>query len=132
MRNGIYLFQIFNDRSNSNGSARRMFKKYLADLSAEIGVVFRMCHYPPGTSKYNPIERKFFSIISMNMQARPITSIQEFYELIRHTTTEQGLTSMCMIDNNIYKLGQTIGKREYEALPIKRSSVLSELNYWIG
>ena len=123
---------IFADSGGSNGYNRRMFKKYLVQLSQEIGVVFRMCHYPPGCSKYNPVEHRFFSEISVSTQAQPITSLSEFAEFIRHTTTETGLRAMCVIDNNIYPTKEKIGKHEYDALPIRRSSIVSELNYWIG
>ena len=68
----------------------------------------------------------------MSTQAQPITSLSEFAEFIRHTTTETGLRAMCVIDNNIYPTKEKIGKHEYDALPIRRSSIVSELNYWIG
>lgn len=120
------------DSGGSNGYDRRMFKKYLADLAKKLGVVFYVCHYPPGCSKYNRIERRYFSMISISTQAQPVDSLEEFAELIKYTTTETGLKSMCVIDYNVYHTGQKIGKREYEALPIRRSSVVSKLNYWIG
>jgi hypothetical protein len=123
---------ILADNGGSNGSNRRMFKKYLSDLSKETGLIFYVCHYPSGTSKYNPIEHRLFSEISKSIQAQPLTDIKTFRNLISHTRTTTGLSVTCVIDDNVYKTGQTISRYDYNNLPFLPSSDISTLNYSIG
>jgi hypothetical protein len=123
---------IMADSGGSNGFNRRMFKKYLSDLSVEIGVIFYVCHYPPGTSKYNPIEHRMFSAISKSIQAQPLTDIHILKELISHTVTTAGLRILCTIDENVYTTGQTIPQSDFNALPIKPAKIISKLNYTVG
>ena len=120
------------DNGGSNGSNRRMFKKYLSDLSKETGLIFYVCHYPSGTSKYNPIEHRLFSEISKSIQAQPLTDISTFKNLISHTETTTGLRITCVIDNNVYKTGQTISRSAYINLPIVPSTSICRLNYTVG
>lgn len=101
---------IMADSGGSNGFNRRMFKKYLSDLSQETGLLFYVCHYPSGTSKYNPIEHRLFSAISKSIQAQPLTDIDTFKELLNHTTTTTGLRIKCVVDNNTYTTNQSISQ----------------------
>ena len=123
---------ILADNGGSNGSNRRMFKKYLSDLSKETGLMFYVCHYPSGTSKYNPIEHRLFSEISKSIQAQPLTDIDTFKNLISHTETTTGLSVTCAIDENVYEKGQTISNSDFNALPVIPSKVVSRLNYTVG
>ena len=84
-----------------------------------------VCHYPAGTSKYNPIEHRMFSAISKSIQAQPLTDIHTLKELISHTVTTTGLRIMCTIDENVYTTGQTIPQSDFNALPIKPSKIVS-------
>ena len=97
---------------------RRMFKKYLADFASETGLEVHVSHYPPGTSKYNKIEHRLFSQISMSMQGQPLISMYVFQQLIRHTTTTTGLTVDCVMDTNSYEKGQKISDNILNTLPV--------------
>ena len=80
------------DAGGSNGYRVRAWKWHLARLAAETGLEITVCHYPPGTSKWNKIEHRLFSFISMNWRGRPLTDIRTIVELIAATTTTTGLT----------------------------------------
>jgi transposase len=93
------------DGGGSNGSRVRLWKLKLQELADEIGIKIVVRHLPPGTSKWNKIEHKLFSFISMNWRARPLISYQVILQLISATTTESGLTVRCQLDPNIYTKG---------------------------
>ena len=80
------------DCGGSNGYRVRAWKKHLATLAAETGLEIIVCHDPPGTSKWNKIEHRLFSFISMNWRGQPLTDIRTVIELISATTTRTGLT----------------------------------------
>ena len=80
------------DAGGSNGYRVRAWKAELARLAAETGLDITVCHYPPGTSKWNKIEHRMFSFITMNWRGRPLTTYRTIIELIAATTTETGLT----------------------------------------
>ena len=104
------------DCGGSNGYNRRMFKKYLADFALEAGLEIHVCHYPPGCSKYNKIERRLFSQISISMQGRPLASVSVFQKLIEHTLTSTGLKVQCALDENVYLKGQKISDKRKRRL----------------
>jgi Rhodopirellula transposase. len=79
------------DGGGSNGSRNRGWKIYLQELSDQIGIPITVCHYPPGTSKWNKIEHCMFSFISMNWRGRPLVSYETVIKLISGTTTKKGL-----------------------------------------
>ena len=120
------------DCGGSNGYNRRMFKKYLADFALEAGLEIHVCHYPPGCSKYNKIERRLFSQISISMQGRPLTSVSVFQKLIEHTLTSTGLTVQCLLDENVYLKGQKISDKRFAALPVIHDIHLGDWNYVIS
>ena len=120
------------DCGGSNGYHRRMFKKYLADFALESGLEIHVCHYPPGCSKYNKIERRLFSQISISMQGRPLTSVSVFQKLIEHTLTSTGLTVQCLLDENIYLKGEKISNKRFAALPVIHNIHLGDWNYVIS
>ena len=120
------------DCGGSNGYNRRMFKKYLADFSSESGLEVHVSHYPPGTSKYNKIEHRLFSQISMSMQGQPLISMYVFQQLICHTTTTTGLTVDCVMDKNTYEKGQKISDNILNALPVTHKAILGDWNYFFS
>jgi len=93
--------------------------------------VITVCHYPPGTSKWNKIEHRLFSFISMNWRGRPLTDLRTIIELISNTTTTTGLVVHADYDPNWYPKGVKIKDREFNALPIQRHNFHGDWNYTI-
>ncbi|MCP4963703.1 MAG: ISAzo13 family transposase, partial [bacterium] len=106
-------------------------KKHLADLAAETGLDITVCHYPPGTSKWNRIEHRVFSFITMNWRAKPLTDLRTIIELIAATTTDTGLTIQASYDPNWYPTGIKISDTELADLPLHPHDWHGEWNYTI-
>ena len=119
------------DAGGSNGYRVRAWKKHLAELATETGLEITVCHYPPGTSKWNKIEHRLFSFISMNWRGRPLTDLRTIIELISNTTTTTGLVVYADYDPNWYPKGVKISDREFNALPIHRHDWHGDWNYTI-
>jgi transposase len=120
------------DAGGSNGYRVRAWKHYLAELAAETGLEITVCHYPPGTSKWNKIEHRMFSFISMNWRGRPLTSIRTIVELIANTRTSTGLAIQAAYDPNWYPTGQKITKAQLAAVPLTRHDWHGDWNYTIA
>jgi transposase len=120
------------DGGGSNGSRNRLWKKELQELVDEIGIPITIRHYPPATSKWNAIEHKLFSYISINWRAKPLTSLETVIRLISSTTTESGLTVTAIPDTNTYEKGIKISDKELAALNVRREDFHGEWNYTIG
>jgi len=90
-----------------------------------------VAHYPPATSKWNKIEHRLFSFISINWRAKPLTSLEVVLELISHTTTSEGLTVTAVKDSNTYPTGLKVSDDELAALNLYRESFHGEWNYTI-
>jgi hypothetical protein len=120
------------DAGGSNGYRIRAWKWHLAQLAAETGLEITVCHYPPGTSKWNKIEHRLFSFISMNWRGRPLTDIRTIIELIAATTTETGLTVQAAYDPTWYPKGVRISDNDFDAIPLHRHDWHGEWNYTIG
>jgi Rhodopirellula transposase DDE domain len=120
------------DGGGSNGYRRRAFKVELAAFAAETGLDVTVCHFPPGTSKWNKIEHKMFSFISINWRGRPLTDYQTILELIGHTTTETGLTVSACLDDGVYPTGGKVTDEELAAVPLIPQDFHGEWNYSIG
>ena len=120
------------DAGGSNGPRVRAWKYHLAKLSAETGLEITVCHYPPGTSKWNKIEHRLFSFISINWRGRPLTDIRTIVELIASTKTKTGLTVQCSYDPNWYPTGEKISDRDYAAIPLRPHRWHGEWNYSIA
>jgi hypothetical protein len=120
------------DAGGSNGYRIRAWKWHLAQLAAETGLEITVCHYPPGTSKWNRIEHRLFSFISMNWRGRPLTDIRTIIELIAATTTETGLTVQAAYDPTWYPKGVKIPNNDFDAIPLHRHDWHGEWNYTIG
>jgi len=104
------------DGGGSNGSRTRLWKTELATLATETGLQITVCHLPPGTSKWNKIEHRLFSHISMNWRGRPLTSHEVIVQTIAATTTRTGLRVHAELDTNSYPTGLTIPDSRMKAL----------------
>ncbi len=120
------------DGGGSNGYRTRLWKTELTALAAETGLEITVCHFPPGTSKWNKIEHRLFSHISMNWRGRPLTSHEVIVSLIASTRTTTGLTVQAALDQGEYPKGIKIGDkamRDLEKNYIKRHTFHGEWNY---
>jgi len=117
------------DGGGSNGYRVRAWKIELARFAAETGLGITVCHLPPGTSKWNKIEHRLFSQITMNWRGRPLTSHQIIVELIGATSTATGLTVRAELDTETYPIGIRYTKKQVDALPITRHEFHGEWNY---
>jgi hypothetical protein len=119
------------DAGGSNGYRLRAWKVELARLAADTGLRVTVCHYPPGTSKWNRIEHRMFSFITMNWRGRPLTSLRTIIELISDTATSTGLSIQAGHDPNWYPTGVKISDAELAAVPLAPHDFHGEWNYTI-
>jgi hypothetical protein len=117
------------DCGGSNGARVRLWKRELQTLSDETGLSISVCHYPPGTSKWNRIEHRLFCHITQNWRARPLTSRLAVVELIAATTTTTGLTVACELDTNTYEKGIKVTKAEMATLNLQGDAFHPDWNY---
>jgi hypothetical protein len=120
------------DAGGSNGPRVRLWKVELARLAAETGLEITVCHYPPGTSKWNRIEHKMFSFISMNWRGRPLVSYRTIIQLISATTTNKGLKIRADADLNYYETGTRVSDAELAAVPLTAHDFHGDWNYTIA
>ena len=120
------------DGGGSNGSRVRLWKLELQKFADETGLTISVCHYPPGTSKWNKIEHRLFCHITQNWRGRPLTSRLAIVELIAATTTKTGLTVRCELDENSYAKGVKVSDDEIAALNITPDAFHPEWNYTIA
>jgi transposase len=120
------------DGGGSNGHRVKLWKVELARLAAETGLDITVAHYPPATSKWNKIEHKTWSFISMNWRGRPLVSYRTIIELISATTTASGLTIRAEEDLNHYETGTKVTKAELAAVPLTRHDFHGDWNYTIA
>lgn len=120
------------DGGGSNGSRNRLWKQELQRFADETGLVISVCHFPPGTSKWNKIEHRMFSFITQNWRGKPLTSHAVIVSLIANTTTDTGLKIQAALDVNEYPTGVKISDKEMENINIKRNEFHGEWNYSIG
>jgi hypothetical protein len=119
------------DGGGSNGSRVRLWKRELQGLADEIGLDISVHHFPPGTSKWNKIEHRLFSFITLNWRATPLVSYQVIVDLIANTTTRTGLSVRSELDTNSYPKGITVPDDEMAAINIVRDEFHGEWNYTI-
>jgi len=117
------------DCGGSNGSRVRLWKTELQKLTDEIGLEISVCHFPPGTSKWNKIEHRLFSQITLNWRGKPLTSYEVVVNLIAATKNSKGLEVKCMLDTNKYPTGIKIEKKQVEELGIIHDEFHGEWNY---
>ncbi len=128
---GATRLVITADGGGGNGSRVRLWKRELQCLATELGIAIEVHHLPPGTSKWNKIEHRLFSFISMNWRAKPLVSYRVIIDLISATTTDTGLTVRCELDTNAYPKIITISEQEMAAINISRADFHGEWNYTI-
>ena len=119
------------DGGGSNGSRVRLWKKELQKLSTETRLKITVCHFPPGTSKWNKIEHRLFSYISKNWRGRPLTSYEVAVNLIASTTTSKGLKVKCELDTNKYETGLKVSDDEFKKIHIIRDEFHGDWNYTV-
>jgi Rhodopirellula transposase DDE domain len=119
------------DAGGSNSYRSRVFKVELAKLAAAIGLVITVCHMPPGTSKWNKIEHRMFSFITMNWRGKPLTTYRTVIELIAATTTRTGLKIQADLDTGYYPTGVKITDKQLQALPLQPHQWHPDWNYSI-
>jgi hypothetical protein len=120
------------DGGGSNGSRVRLWKRELQKWANELGLVVVVSHLPPGTSKWNKIERRLFSFISQKWRAQPLVSYRVIVELISATTTKTGLTVRCELDAGQYPSGVVVSDAEMATINIKRAEFHGDWNYTIS
>ena len=117
------------DGGGSNGSRLRLWKVELQALADELNLPISVCHFPPGTSKWNKIEHRLFSFITKNWRGKPLVTHQVIVSLIAATTTKAGLTVRAEIDTNTYPKGRKIKPAEMAKLNLLREEFHGEWNY---
>jgi hypothetical protein len=117
------------DSGGSNGARVRLWKWELQQLADETGLEIPVCHFPPGTSKWNKIEHRLFSFISQNWRGKPLISHQVIIDLIAATTTKTGLTVKSKIDTNIYEPGLKVSDQQMAELQLRREKFHGDWNY---
>jgi hypothetical protein len=117
------------DSGGSNGNRTRAWKLHLQALSDETGMSITVCHYPPGTSKWNKIEHRLFSFISLNWKGKPLVNYETVVNLIGGTRTRGGLKVKAVLDTNQYETGVEVSKEDIGQLRLKRHRVHPDWNY---
>jgi Rhodopirellula transposase DDE domain len=120
------------DGGGSNGTRVRLWKIKLQELADETGLTLSVCHYPPGTSKWNKIEHRLFCHITQNWRGKPLTTRLTVVDLIAATTTKTGLQVRCELDTNAYAKGIKVTDAEMHALNIAGDGFHPEWNYTIS
>lgn len=119
------------DGGGSNGYRVKLWKVVLQKLADELKMKISVCHFPPGTSKWNKIEHRMFSFISMNWRGKPLISHEVIVNLIANTTNSKGLKIKAELDMNSYETGKKVSDKELKSLRIKKDDFHGEWNYTI-
>jgi hypothetical protein len=120
------------DAGGSNSHRTKLWKVALRKLSNELQLDITVCHFPPGTSKWNKIEHRLFSFISQNWRGQPLYDLTTIVNLISHTTTRQGLIVRCAVDDTKYTKGVKVTPAELEAVEVKQHDFHGEWNYTLN
>jgi transposase len=123
---------VMADSGGSNGARVRLWKRELQGFADESGMAITVCHFPPGTSKWNKIEHSLFSYISQNWRGRPLVSHEVIVHLIGATTTARGLQVRCALDENPYPKGVKVSDKEMATINLTRDDFHGEWNYTIS
>jgi len=119
------------DGGGSNGSRLRIWKWSLQQLADETGFSILVCHFPPGTSKWNKVEHRLFSFISSNWRGEPLRDYETIVNLISRTTTVKGLKVTCRLDRRKYPLGRKVSDEEMKHVNLERHKFHGDWNYTI-
>jgi hypothetical protein len=128
---GATELMITADGGGSNSSRNRLWKVALQELADDLGLTLRVCHFPPGTSKWNEIEHRLFCFITKNWRGRPLTSCEVIENLIAATTTEAGLTVRAALDTDAYEVGIEVSDEQLAAVRLTPARFHGEWNYTI-
>jgi len=120
------------DAGGSNGTRLRAWKIHLQRLAEDIGIPISVCHYPPGTSKWNRIEHRLSSFISMNWRGTPLVSYETVVALIGGTRTRSGLQVKAMLDMRDYETGQQISEKQMQELHLQGHTFHPDWNYTLS
>lgn len=121
------------DAGGSNGYRPRMWKfKLFSNVSTELGLTVTVCHYPPGKSKWNPVEHRLFGEISKCWAGTPLRTFETVLKYIRRTATKTGLTVMARLVTKTYRTGQVPTKKDFARVEIKHHDALPAWNYTIA
>ena len=120
------------DGGGSNAYRSRLWKFYLQKFANKTGLKITVCHFPPGTSKWNKIEHKMFSFISMNWRGKPLINYEIIVNLIEGTKNKKGLKIKAKIDRRIYELGKKVSEKEMEKVNILEHKINSKWNYTLS
>ena len=126
---GAKRILICADAGGSNSSRSRAWKLHLQELADDLGMAITVCHYPPGTSKWNKIEHRLFSFISLTWKGQPLINYETVVNLIGATKTKSGLRVKAVLDTNEYEIGAKVTKSQMEALRIRRHQTHPDWNY---
>ena len=126
---GAKRILICADAGGSNSSRSRAWKLHLQDLADDLAMPITVCHYPPGTSKWNKIEHRLFSFISLTWKGQPLINYETVVNLIGSTKTKSGLRVKAVLDTNEYEIGVKVTKSQMEALHIRRHETHPDWNY---
>ena len=127
----IKKMMITADCGGSNNYRSRLWKYELQKLANELQLEFYVCHFPPGTSKWNKIEHRLFSYISANWRGKPLVNLQTIVELIGNTTTQAGLKVKVIVDHSQYQTGKKVSDEDFTAINIEKNEFHGEWNYII-
>jgi hypothetical protein len=119
------------DGGGSNGSRLRLWKLELQRLADTTGLSISVCHFPPGTSKWNKIEHRLFSFISSNWRGEPLRDYETIVQLISRTTTAKGLKVTCRLDRRKYPTGRKVTDQEMQRINLERHRFHGDWNYTI-
>lgn len=117
------------DGGGSNNPRSRLWRTQLQQFADETGLAIRVCHFPPGTSKWNKVEHRLFSHITINMRGRPLTSHDVILNLIANTTTSAGLRVHCQLDTAEYPTGVIVPDEQIQQVQIERDAFHGEWNH---
>jgi len=120
------------DAGGSNSSRGRAWKVQLQALADEIGIAITVCHYPPGTSKWNRVEHRLFSFISLTWKGQPLWSYESVVNLIGATRTRSGLKVKAVLDTNEYETGVEVSKQQMQDLRMRRHKTHPDWNYTLS
>jgi transposase len=117
------------DAGGSNGNRLRAWKLHLQELATDLEIPISVCHYPPGTSKWNKIEHRLFSFISLNWRGKPLVSYETVVNLIGSTRTRSGLQVKALLDRRDYQTGRQVSPKEMKELRLRGHSFHPDWNY---
>ena len=128
---GCHHLLLLADGGGSNSSRGRLWKRELQEFATETGLTITVCHYPPGTSKWNWIEHRLFSFISLNWAGEPLRALAKLLSLIRGTTTRTGLQVTAELDARDYPKKVKVTNAELKSIQLRRHNICPQWNYTI-